>query len=233
MSIVWCNERVLKLIELYQNYECLWDTAHRDYKNKLKKIDAWDSIAKTLNVSAKEIESNPLARGRNLNLKNEVAVKIFLAVEDHSSTQHQNEEARADQTDTVTETIPQTGKKVAKKRSHDEKIDEVCKKKDEECKKKLEEKDEMTDEFDVYGKYVASELRNIKDEYSTLIAKQFINNILTDARIGKYRQEYSTGRQNTPGTSTSNDGTTNQDSVEINDEDVNFELRNIISDLQD
>lgn len=57
MSVVWCNERVLKLIELYQNYECLWDTAHRDYKNKLKKLDAWDSIAKTLDVSVKEVES--------------------------------------------------------------------------------------------------------------------------------------------------------------------------------
>lgn len=76
-------------------------------------------------------------------------------------------------------------------------------------KKRLEDRDEMTDEFDVYGKYVGSELRNIKDEYSTLIAKQFINNILIDARIGKYRQEYNTygyntGRQITPGTSASN-----------------------------
>lgn len=163
-------------------------------------------------------------------------------MEDHDSTQHQNEdnsmqhqneEARADQT----ETIPQTEKKEAKKRSHDEKIDEayeVMKN----VKKRLEDRDEMTDEFDVYGKYVGSELRNIKDEYSTLIAKQFINNILTDARLGKYRQEYntygySTRRQSTPGTSASNDNTTNQDSVQQNndEDDVNFELRHIISNL--
>lgn len=57
-------------------------------------------------------------------------------------------------------------------------------------KKRLEDRDTIPDNFDVYGKYVASELRNIKDEYSTLIAKQYINNILIDARIGKYRQEY-------------------------------------------
>lgn len=156
-------------------------------------------------------------------------------MEDHNSTEHQNEEARVDQT----ETISQTGKKVAKKRSQDEKIDEayeVMKN----VKKRLEDRDEMTDEFDVYGKYVASELRNIKNEYSTLIAKQFINNILIDARIGKYRQEYntygySTERQSTPVTSASNNGSTTQDSVQQNnDEDVvNFELRNIMSDLQD
>lgn len=94
----------------------------------------------------------------------------------------------------------------------------------------------MTDEFDVYGKYVGSELRNIKDEYCTLIAKQFINNILIDTRLGKYRKEYNTyviRRQSTPGTSASNVDTTNQDSVQQNndEDDVNFELRSIISDL--
>lgn len=59
-----------------------------------------------------------------------------------------------------------------------------------EANKRLKEKED-TDEFDIYSKYVASELRNIKDEYSTLIAKKLINNILIDARIGKYRKNTS------------------------------------------
>lgn len=48
------------------------------------------------------------------------------------------------------------------------------------------------DEFDVYWRYVASELRLIKDEHSALMAKYYINNILIEARMGKYKQDYST-----------------------------------------
>lgn len=43
------------------------------------------------------------------------------------------------------------------------------------------------DEFSVYGQYVASELREMKDTHSILMAKYYINNILIDARLGKYR----------------------------------------------
>lgn len=112
------------------------------------------------------------------------------------SAQHQNEDTRASQTETIT----QTEKQIAKKRSHGEKVDEayeVMKN----LKKRLEDNDKMTDDFDIYGKYVASELKNIKDEYSALIAKQYINNILIEARIGKYQYYgYSTGQNSTPST---------------------------------
>lgn len=53
------------------------------------------------------------------------------------------------------------------------------------------------DEFDVYGQYVGSELRELKDEHSALMAKYYINNILIDARLGKYRPGYSTESQST------------------------------------
>ena len=48
------------------------------------------------------------------------------------------------------------------------------------------------DEFAVYGQYVGSELRQVKDEHSVLMAKHYINNIFIDARMGKYRRGYST-----------------------------------------
>lgn len=57
MSIGWGNETILHLIELYQSYGLLWDTANRDYRNKVKKNDAWDDIAKALNIPKKEIEN--------------------------------------------------------------------------------------------------------------------------------------------------------------------------------
>lgn len=43
------------------------------------------------------------------------------------------------------------------------------------------------DEFDIYGEYVASELRQVKDVHSLLMAKYYINNILIKTRMGKYR----------------------------------------------
>lgn len=44
------------------------------------------------------------------------------------------------------------------------------------------------DEFEVYGQYVGTELRALNDEHSIIIAKYYINNILLDARLGKYRR---------------------------------------------
>ncbi|KAJ8924305.1 hypothetical protein NQ315_007098 [Exocentrus adspersus] len=42
----------------------------------------------------------------------------------------------------------------------------------------------VPDEFEIYGQYVASELRAIRDEHSLLMAKSYINNVLIDARMG-------------------------------------------------
>lgn len=57
MAIVWGNDTVLSLLELYENRELLWNTSHRDYKNKIKKNDAWEAIAKELKLSRKDIET--------------------------------------------------------------------------------------------------------------------------------------------------------------------------------
>lgn len=46
--------------------------------------------------------------------------------------------------------------------------------------------DQPKDEFQIYADYVASELKNIKNEHAVLQAKYFINKILFDARMGKY-----------------------------------------------
>nr|XP_026496143.1 transcription factor Adf-1-like [Vanessa tameamea] len=57
MSVVWGNDTVLLLIELYESRDLLWDTSHRDYRNKIKKTDAWEDIAKALKLARKEIET--------------------------------------------------------------------------------------------------------------------------------------------------------------------------------
>ncbi|CAG4981626.1 unnamed protein product [Colias eurytheme] len=51
------------------------------------------------------------------------------------------------------------------------------------------------DEFDVYGQYIGTELRALNDEHSVIMAKYYINNILLDARLGKYRTGYNNQSQ--------------------------------------
>lgn len=57
MPVVLGNETVLLLIELYQSHGLLWDTSNHDYRNKIKKNDAWEDIAKALKLPRKEIEA--------------------------------------------------------------------------------------------------------------------------------------------------------------------------------
>lgn len=57
MALVWGNDTVLSLLELYESHELLWDTSHRDYRNKIKKNDSWEAIAKELKFSRKDKET--------------------------------------------------------------------------------------------------------------------------------------------------------------------------------
>ncbi|XP_072941224.1 uncharacterized protein [Epargyreus clarus] len=57
MEIVWSNEQISMLIELYQDHTLLWDVSNREYKNKLKKNYAWADIAAELNIPQKEVET--------------------------------------------------------------------------------------------------------------------------------------------------------------------------------
>lgn len=60
------------------------------------------------------------------------------------------------------------------------------------AKKKMEE---PKDEFEIYGQYVASELKNVKNQRTLLQAKYYINNILLQARMGNFDSNYFGGYQ--------------------------------------
>ncbi|XP_063625247.1 uncharacterized protein LOC134796984 [Cydia splendana] len=61
------------------------------------------------------------------------------------------------------------------------------------------------DEFEIYGQYVASELRETKDLHSVLIAKRYINDILFNARMGKYRKDSAGNNSKSRGIKTERD----------------------------
>lgn len=50
----WSNSKALELINEYRSNECLWNPVENEYKNKIKKMDAWNKIDKNLNCEAGE-----------------------------------------------------------------------------------------------------------------------------------------------------------------------------------
>ncbi|XP_049802550.1 uncharacterized protein LOC126236924 isoform X1 [Schistocerca nitens] len=51
----WSTETALKLIECYRERECLWDPTNCDYKNKLKRLDAWREISELLERNVNDV----------------------------------------------------------------------------------------------------------------------------------------------------------------------------------
>ncbi|XP_055591253.1 uncharacterized protein LOC129743292 [Uranotaenia lowii] len=53
---MWSSEKVLRFIEDYQSMPCLWDVKNKDYKNRIKRKLARESLAVKFNESVSEIE---------------------------------------------------------------------------------------------------------------------------------------------------------------------------------
>ena len=53
---MWPNDKVLKFIEDYQACSCLWDVNRPDYKNRVKRKSAIESLAAKYEVSVADIE---------------------------------------------------------------------------------------------------------------------------------------------------------------------------------
>jgi len=51
----WTKENIIRLIELYENEKCLWDTKSSDHKNKIKRTDVFIKIANDLNFEEQEV----------------------------------------------------------------------------------------------------------------------------------------------------------------------------------
>lgn len=50
----WTNKSTIDLIELYKSQKVLWDPKHDEYYNKFSKNEAWDFIAKEMQMDAEE-----------------------------------------------------------------------------------------------------------------------------------------------------------------------------------
>ena len=55
-QIDWSTEKVKKLIDLYRDYELLWNPKHPQYKNRVVRFTAWKDMAKKLRCQPIETE---------------------------------------------------------------------------------------------------------------------------------------------------------------------------------
>ena len=50
----WTRDNVISLIQLYESHRLLWDTNDPNYKNKYKRENSYNSIARDLGVNNTE-----------------------------------------------------------------------------------------------------------------------------------------------------------------------------------
>jgi hypothetical protein len=55
---VWSNERVLPFTEDLQSTAGVWDVPCADYKNRVKKVDAIDFLAKNVKSAVSKLRKN-------------------------------------------------------------------------------------------------------------------------------------------------------------------------------
>ena len=52
----WTRDQTVVLIDLYRSHPVLWDVTCTDYRNKIKKADAWRDISAAMGVERAEVE---------------------------------------------------------------------------------------------------------------------------------------------------------------------------------
>ncbi|CAK1601290.1 unnamed protein product [Parnassius mnemosyne] len=57
MAVVWSNDKIMQLIELFQSKSLLWDSSIKAYKDRNKKNDALEEISQALNIPKKDVKN--------------------------------------------------------------------------------------------------------------------------------------------------------------------------------
>ncbi|XP_063364646.1 uncharacterized protein LOC134653250 [Cydia amplana] len=230
MSFQWTNDNVFKLIEMYEERELLWNTMSEEYKDRNKKHDAWSEIANAFEVEkyvvVKKMKSLIGQFQRELK-KDEMsswfAFKKMMFIRNRPykpasrdsgvKNSHNDELSESyhvenfhiaapipmlhESTDTTANLSTISRKRTS---SYDDKSDDPMAYGF--AKQYRPSSKSGQDEFEIYGQYVASELRETKDLHSVLIAKRYINDILFNARIGKYRKDSTSNNSKSKGIKT-------------------------------
>ncbi|XP_047503412.1 uncharacterized protein LOC125048665 [Pieris napi] len=205
MAVVWSNDKIMQLIELFQSKPLLWDCSIKQYKDRNKKNDAFEEISQVLNIPKKDVETKiHVLRTQFTREKKKMSAKKTTgsgAIEKCKWIYYEPLEfllcgaTTSGETDTMNKTVDEnnalesgmesepsqsprpnattsTSSRKRNKTDESNEILEVLKS----AKKKMDER-EKKDPFDIYGEYIAAELRSVKDDQAVTQAKYHINTI--------------------------------------------------------
>ncbi|XP_076246304.1 uncharacterized protein LOC143186509 [Calliopsis andreniformis] len=212
----WTEEQVLEMVSLYEDHRELWDPQHPHYKLVTKKSDAWSEISQNMDIPVDDIKKKMqslLASYRRERQKCDRRVSemgiddiykgtwflfkhfSFLnnkyklrernsADEDITIGENTNlNEEESNETDIL---VTQDRIKECKKRKPEDELlqrSEISLKRTKEETKGSEKAE--GDVFEKFGSYVAEELKQLDARTST-IAIKYINDIIFNAKVGKY-----------------------------------------------
>ncbi|XP_030378065.1 uncharacterized protein LOC115626749 [Scaptodrosophila lebanonensis] len=171
---MWDREKTIKLIELYENYSVLWDVSSADYTNKHKKQNAYREIAEKLDKSDDEIKTK-IHHLRTQFLQEVRRVKQKKSGQGTSDNYTSKWEFFDALKFIKNDDVPSTSK--AKKRKRDE-----IEFKDEDLiiKKASALLDKPADDHQVFGDFVASELRLLKSHQNRLLLRRKIQRAILE-----------------------------------------------------
>jgi hypothetical protein len=72
----WNSEEVVKFLDVYENFECLWNIRHSDYNNKIKRDSAMSKLMGELLKTNVAVEGVDVLRKKIKSIKNVKLVKI-------------------------------------------------------------------------------------------------------------------------------------------------------------
>jgi hypothetical protein len=66
----WNSEEVVKFLDVYENFECLWNIRHSDYNNKIKGDSTMSNLMGELLKNNVAVESVDVLRKKIKSMKN-------------------------------------------------------------------------------------------------------------------------------------------------------------------
>ncbi|XP_047035754.1 uncharacterized protein LOC124641638 [Helicoverpa zea] len=199
--------KMYQLVNIYKQYNCLWDISNELYKNRTARDNAYKEILQKLNIPELKVRDVP-QKIKNLrtsyyqeirkieaSMKDGVAtytpkVSWFPIADEILRTIPSNRER------SETGSEPETSNKRFKKSTETKlpSLDQAPKTVTHTTQHYELQTNNMDDEFDSFGKYIASSLRAMTEEMS-IIAKMELQKTLAGIQLQAVRQKYKGAQQ--------------------------------------
>ncbi|XP_028167183.1 uncharacterized protein LOC114357658 [Ostrinia furnacalis] len=205
----WDEEVTLKLIQLYQEKELLWNPNHSDHKSRPKRYEAWNEIAIILKTNVTEVErkiknlTSQYYRERKKTVKSRktgastdcVYKSKWFAYKYFNFLLTKNKPAGTNDSETTSNDNGYITENSSSQTSHIPRANKRCKPNNEISEAinliktvgQQRNESKLRDEDELFGEYIATQLRKF-EKTTKAIVKHRINNMIFEAETG-YRAD--------------------------------------------